>query len=284
MRDFAAKFRVFFFYAGLFSLVINVLMLVPALFMLQVFDRVIISRSTETLVMLTALAVGALLSIAHLDVIRSQLLTRVGVALEKLLGPRVLSDMIERNARPGARELPHGLRDVNILRGFLTGPGIIALFDAPWVPIYVLIISLFHPLLGVIALGGATALLLLAYLNEKLTRQPLEAMQLESRRAARFVDRSLANAEVAGALGIIDNLTRGWQLISRGVLSLQLDANRTSSLLTSVTRFMRQALQIAVIAASAWLVIEQKATSGVMIAATVLLGRALAPVESAIAG
>jgi len=284
MREFLKRFRSFFVYAAVFSLVINVLMLMPALFMLQVYDRVVTSRSHETLVMLLILTIGALLFMAFLDVIRSRLLARAGVALEKLLGPSVLAEMVRRSATPGNRESMHGLRDVAALRAFLTGPGIVALFDSPWVPVYVAIIYLFHPLLGMIALGGAVVLFLLAYLNEKLSRRPLEAMQLESRRAGRYADRSMGNAEVAGALGMVENLSHGWHALSRGVLALQLRASRHASFFTSMTRFLRQALQIVMLGAGAYLVIEQISTPGVMIAATILLGRALAPVESAIAG
>ena len=284
LHAFAARFQPYFVSAAGFSLVLNILMLVPALFMLQVFDRVLTSRSIETLIMLVVLSVGALLFMAYLDVIRARLLTAAAVSLEKLLGPRVLADMIRRNAAPGAGDAVHGLRDVNSLRAFLTGPGILSLFDAPWAVIYVLIIFLFHPLLGAVALLGALIMLGLGMLNEKLSRQPLEAMQLESRRAGRFADQSIANAEVARALGMVESLARGWEGHSRKGLENQLQANRAASVLTSSTRFMRQFLQVAMLAAGAWLVIEQSATAGVMIAATILLGRALAPVETAIAG
>ena len=284
LHAFAARFQPHFVSAGGFSLVLNVLMLVPALFMLQVFDRVLTSRSIETLVMLAVLSVGALLFMAYLDVIRARLLTAAAVSLERLLGPRILADMIRRNAAPGAGEALHGLRDVNSLRAFLTGPGILSLFDAPWVVIYVLIIFLFHPLLGIVALLGALIMFGLGMLNEKLSRQPLEAMQLESRKAGRFADQSIANAEVARALGMVESLARGWESHSRKGLENQLQANRAASVLTSSTRFMRQLLQVAMLGVGAWLVIEQLATSGVMIAATILLGRALAPVETAIAG
>ena len=284
LHAFAARFQPYFVSAAAFSLVLNVLMLVPALFMLQVFDRVLTSRSIETLVMLMVLSVGALLFMAYLDVIRARLLTAAAVSLEKLLGPRVLADMIRRNAAPGAGEALHGLRDVNALRAFLTGPGILSLFDSPWAVIYVLIIFLFHPLLGAVAFGGALVMLALGMLNEMLSRQPLEAMQLESRKAGRFADQSIANAEVARALGMVESLARGWESHSRKGLENQLQANRAASVLTSTTRFMRQFLQVAMLAAGAWLVIEQMATAGVMIAATILLGRALAPVETAIAG
>jgi PrtD family type I secretion system ABC transporter len=284
LHAFAARFQPYFVSAAGFSLVLNVLMLVPALFMLQVFDRVLTSRSIETLIMLGVLSVGALLFMAYLDVIRGRLLTAAAVSLEKNLGPRVLADMIRRNAAPGAGEAPYGLRDVYSLRTFLTGPGILSLFDAPWAVIYVLIIFLFHPLLGAIALAGALAMLGLGMLNEKMSRQPLEAMQLESRTAGRFADQSITNAEVARALGMVESLARGWERSNRKVLESQLQANRASSVLTSTTRFLRQFLQVAMLAAGAWLVIEQLSTAGIMIAATILLGRALAPVETTIAG
>ena len=284
MREFFVRFRSYFIYAAFFSLAINLLMLVPALFMLQVFDRVVSSRSQETLVMLAVLAAGALLFMAYLDVIRSRLLSGAGVALEKLVGPRVLVDMVRRGTMPNSRNSMHGLRDVGAIRAFLTGPGIVALFDAPWVPIFVLIIWLFHPLLGGIALAGALLLFSIAWLNEWLSRKPLEQMQLESRKAGRFADQTVSHAEVAGALGMVENLVRGWRGLSHNVLNHQLDANRASSLASSASRFTRQFLQIAMLAAGAWLVINQSATIGVMIAATILLGRALAPVESAIAG
>jgi PrtD family type I secretion system ABC transporter len=284
LHAFAARFQPYFVSAAGFSLVLNLLMLVPALFMLQVFDRVLTSRSIETLIMLVVLSVGALLFMAYLDVIRARLLTAAAVSLEKHLGPRVLADMIRRYAAPGAGEAPFGLRDVYSLRTFLTGPAILALFDAPWAVIYVLIIFLFHPLLGTVALGGAIVMLGLGMLNEKLSRQPLEAMQLESRTAGRFADQSITNAEVARALGMVESLAQGWERSNRKVLESQLQANRASSVLTSTTRFMRQFLQVAMLAAGAWLVIEQTSTAGVMIAATILLGRALAPVEITIAG
>ncbi len=284
LRAFASRFRPYFTSAAVFSLLVNMLMLVPALFMLQVFDRVVTSRSTETLIMLLAIAVGALLFMAFLDVIRARLLTAAAVSLEKHLGPRVLADMIRSNAAPDRGQDLHGLRDVNSLRAFLTGPGILALFDSPWVPVYVLIIYVFHPLLGWVALGGALIMLGLAILNEKLSRRPLEAMQLESRRAGRFADQSIANAEVARALGMVDNLARGWEAFSRKGLEKQLQASRAGSVLTSATRFTRQLLQVAMLATGAWLVIQQEATTGVMIAATILMARALAPVETAIAG
>src|SRR3970282_926407 len=171
MREFTSQFRASFLSAAFFSLIINMLMLAPALFMLQVFDRVVSSRSGETLVMLFVLTLLALFFMAYLD--------------------------------------------INALRAFLTGPGIIAMFDAPWVPLFIVVIFLFHPMLGVVALLGALLLLGLAVLNEKLSRRSLEAMQTDARLAGRFVDQSLGNAEVVGALGMVDNVTQDWREMSQ---------------------------------------------------------------------
>lgn len=284
MREFGLRFKPFFVYAGTFSLIINVLMLAPALFMIQVFDRVVTSRSVETLVMLGLVTVVALVFIAFLDVVRSRLLAGMGISMEKMLGPRILGDIVKRASIPGGADAIHGLRDVSILRTFLTGPGIVALFDAPWVPIYVLIIFLFHPLLGVIAAAGAAIMLLIAYSNERLTRDVLGEMQTASRVAGRFADQTLRNAEVVGAMGMVDNLVRAWQSLSGGALALQIRASGASTVLSSASRFLRQFLQIAMLFAGAWLVIAHASTTGVMIAATILLARALAPVETAIAG
>ena len=283
MGGFTKQLRPFFLWAGAFSLLINLLMLMPALFMLQVYDRVVTSRSHETLIMLLILVGAALLFMAYLDVIRARLMNAAGVTLENLLGPRVLAVMMRRGASPAPND-NHGLRDVASLRAFLAGPGILALFDSPWVPIYVVLIYLFHPVLGWVAISGAVMLLAAALINEKLSRRPLEAMQVESRKATRFADQGMSNAEVVGALGMGDNLSRRWRRLTREALKHQLDAGRASSVLASTSRFLRQSLQVLMLGVGAWLVIEQQATGGVMIAATILLGRALAPVESAIAG
>ena len=284
MRQFAAQFRAYFLYAAFFSLIINMLMLAPALFMLQVFDRVVSSRSGETLVMLFVLTLLALFFMAYLDTIRTRLLTRAAIKLEKLLGPRVLGSMLRQSASANRSLSMHGLRDINALRAFLTGPGIIAMFDAPWVPLFIVVIFLFHPMLGVVALFGALILLGLTVLNERLSRRSLEAMQTDARVAGRFVDQSLGNAEVVGAMGMVDNVTQDWREMSQKVLKSQLEANQIGSFLTSTTRFLRQILQVVMLAVGAWLTIEQLSTPGVMIAATIILGRALAPVESLIAG
>jgi len=284
MRQLVSRFRPFFLYAGLFSLFINLLMLVPVLYMLQIFDRVITSRSNETLVMLTIGAVLALLLGTVLDILRGRLLASAGVALDKRLGPPVLSGLLANARAPGGAEYVSGLRDVGTLRTFLTGTGIFALFDAPWLPIYVVVIALFHPVLGLIAALGSALLLALAYLNEKLTRTALEDLQAEGRKAGRFIDHSVRNAGVVAAHGMVESVTRCWERLNRKVLDAQMRASRAGGSISGLTKVARQLIQIAMLAAGAWLVIDLHVTAGVMLAATILLGRALAPVEMMIAG
>ena len=284
MRDLASRYRPFFLFAGLFSLAINLLLLVPPLYMLQVFDRVLASRSVETLVVLTVAAIVALLVMAGRDVLRARLLAAAGAALDRGLGPRVLDGLLAQTARLSGGAYLNGLRDVNTLRTFLGGAGLMALFDAPWLPIFLLVIFLFHPMLGIVALVGALAMLVLAVLNERLTRKPIERSQVEARRAGRFIDANVRNAEVVNALGMLPAVTQRWAKLNDAALLEQMRANRIGGSLTGWTKFARQFIQLAMLAVGALLVVSQDVTAGVMIAATILLGRALAPVETLIAG
>jgi len=284
VRASVGRLQRYFVYAGLFSFAINLLLLVPALYMLQVFDRVLSGRSEETLVMLSVGAVLALAMMAALDVLRARLLAACGLALDRWLGPGVLQGLLEQTARLGGAEHLNGLRDVGTLRSFLVGAGVIALFDAPWLPLFLLLIALFHPLLGVVALVGAVVMLVLAVLNERMTREPLEKVLAAGRRAGRFVDASAANAETVGALGMQRAVTQRWQALNEGALREQSAASSLGSTFSGLTKFTRQFIQMAMLAAGAWLVIAQHLSAGVMIACTIILGRALAPVEMLVAG
>jgi ATP-binding cassette, subfamily C, type I secretion system permease/ATPase len=274
----------YFAYAGLFSLAINALLLVPAIYMLQVFDRVLSGRSEETLAMLSAGALIALAMMAALDVVRGKLLAACGVALDRKLGPSVLQGLLEQTARLGGAEYLNGLRDVATLRGFLVGPGIIALFDAPWLPLFLLLIYLFHPVLGAVALAGALLMLLLAALNERFTRRPLERVQAESRRTGRFIDAATRNAEALSALGMHAAVTQRWTALNEAALAEQREASRLGATFGGLTKFTRQAIQMTMLGTGAYLVVSQHLSSGVMIATTIILGRALAPVEMLVAG
>ncbi len=284
VRDLVSRLQRYFAYAGLFSLAINALLLVPALYMLQVFDRVLSSRSEETLVMLSVGALLALAMMAALDMLRARLLAACGIALDRWLGPSVLQGLLAQTARLGGAEYLNGLRDVSTLRGFLVGAGVIALFDAPWLPLFLVLIYLFHPLLGAVALAGAVLMLFLAVLNERLTRRPLGQVLAAGRRAGRFIDASTANAETVSALGMARAITRRWQALNDAALREQSAASGLGATFAGLTKFTRQFVQMAMLGAGAYLVIAQHLSAGVMIATTIILGRALAPVEMLVAG
>lgn len=284
MQKMLAGLRPILLYVGLFSLAINLLLLAPSIYLLQVFDRVIPSRSSETLFVLTLAAVGALAIMAILDMVRARLLVAAGVVFDRVLGQRVLCESLGSAAQPGAAGYAYGYRDVGTLRGFLTGPGMFSLLDVPWLPVYILIIFLFHPLLGAIALAGALLLLGLAFLNERLTRPPLEEFQQRSQKAARYIDAGTRNAEVVNGMGMVASLARRWQGQNGLAILAQAGAGRMGGNLGAVTKFLRQAILVAMLGAGAYLVIELHVTAGVMMAATIILGRALQPVELLIAG
>jgi PrtD family type I secretion system ABC transporter len=284
VRDLVSRLTPLFLYAALFSLAINLLLLAPPLYMLQVFDRVLSSSSQETLLVLTIAALVALALMALLDVLRARLLVAAGVMLDRRIGPQVLDGLLAQTAKLGGAAYLHGLRDVNTLRGFLSGAGLLALFDAPWLPLFVLLIFLFHPVLGAVALAGAVLMLLLAFLNERLTRQHVEDAQVQARRAGRFIDANVRNAEVVAALGMLPAVTRRWVRLNDGALREQAKVNSLGGTFSGLTKFARQFIQLAMLAAGAFLVVSQDLTAGLMIAATIILGRALAPVETLVAG
>jgi ABC-type protease/lipase transport system fused ATPase/permease subunit len=194
--------------------------------MLQVFDRVLASRSEETLLVLTVAAVGALGAMALLDLVRARLLAAAGIGLERLLGPRALEALLSHEARLCRARAAQAPADAQALRAFLTGSGVLAIFDAPWLPIFLLLIALFIPLLGAMALGGAVLMVVLAVLNERLSRAPLARAHAAARRGARFVEAAARNTEVVSALGMLPALAARWQRLTTATLAEQLQASR----------------------------------------------------------
>jgi ATP-binding cassette, subfamily C, type I secretion system permease/ATPase len=280
VRDLVSRLTPLFLFAALFSLAINTLLLAPSLYMLQVFDRVLASRSEETLAVLSLAAVIALFVMMLLDVLRARLLAAAGATLDRRLGPRVLEGLMAQSARLSGSGYLHGLRDVATLRAFFSGQGLMAFFDAPWLPIFLLLICLFHPILGAAAFGGAVVMVTLAFLNERLTRGPIERAQTQARQAARFIEVGTRNADVVEALGMAPALSRRWSALNEAVLSEHRRANAIGAGFSSFTKFARQLIQLVMLGIGAHLVLSQHVTAGIMIAGTILLGRALAPVET----
>ena len=261
------------------SFFVNLLLLVPALFMLQVYDRVLSSQSGDTLLVLM-LGVGVALALMMaLDYLRSRLQGVVGNLVGEALSPAVTRLAIAQGARRGSRASSEGLRDIGTLRTLFSAQGLLALFDAPWLVIYVAIIALAHPTLGLAAAAAAVLMLTIAIVNDRVTRHGIERVQKHATAASRYLEISLASAEVAQALGMTDALVARWQARNAEVSAIQRPLAERTVMIAAFTRMLRQAVQSGMLALGAYLVIKGEATGGVMIATTILLGRALAPVE-----
>jgi len=266
-----------------FSFFMNLLFLIPAVFMLQVFDRVIPSNSGETLLVLLGGTGVALLLLLLMDYVRGRLQNVIGNIIDERLSPPVVNALVANAARATSGVKAEGIRDVATLRGVFSNNGLLALFDSPWVVIYVLVIWAFHPALGMGAAIAALLMLVLAWLNDRVSRGSLENLQKEGRRASQYVESSLRNAEVLQALGMTENLLARWRSLQNRVTAMQTSASRSGVAFSAVTRFLRQAVQILMLSLGAYLVLTQQASAGVMIATTILLGRAVQPVEQLVA-
>ena len=267
--------------AGL-SFFVNLLLLVPALFMLQVFDRVLASQSGETLLVLMIGVGVALALLLALDYLRARLQGVAGNIVAESLSPAVTKIVVAQGARRSGRGTSESLCDVGSLRALFSAQGLLALFDAPWVIVYVAVIWLAHPVLGIAAAVSAMAMLGLALINDVVTRRQIEALQKCAAGAARYLEASLHNAEVAQTLGMTDALIARWRTKNAEVTALQQPTATKTVAMAALTRTVRQAVQVTMMALGAWLVIGGEASSGVMIATTTLLGRALAPVEQVV--
>jgi PrtD family type I secretion system ABC transporter len=264
----------------LFSLAINILMLTSAFYMFQLFDRVLASRSIETLLYLTVIALAALATMGVLEMVRARMLVRIGGWVERRLGAPILARSVDA-ANEGRSFGTQNLADLAQIRSFLGGPGILALFDVPWIPVYLLAIYLLHPQLGHLALLGAAVLLIVGALNERLTHRRLREASSAAAGLQRRADAMIRNATVVDGLGMMAQLAARWSSAFSQAQEHRLLANERSSMLVASAKFFRGGLQIAILGLGAYLVIQNQITAGAMIAASILLGRALAPVEQA---
>ncbi|WBS02050.1 type I secretion system permease/ATPase [Pseudoduganella sp. SL102] len=277
-----AQFKSTFFTVGTFSAISNLLMLVPSIYMLQVYDRVLSSRNEVTLLMLTLLMLGAFALVAGLEIVRSFVLIRVGAKFDMTLNKRVYTASFEQNLRRSGGNPSQALMDLTTLRQFLTGNALFAFFDAPWFPIYLIVIFLFDWQLGLFALCGTAILITLAYVNERVTRKPLEEAGTTSIAANNLASNNLRNAEVIESMGMLPSLMDRWFKLHGKFLMLQADASQKAGVIGSITKFFQSSLQSLILGMGALLVLENHITPGMMIAASILVGRALAPVQQVI--
>ncbi len=266
----------------LFSAAINALMFVGPLYMLQVYDRVLQSRSETTLLLLTGLAVSMLAVYAILEWVRSRVLVRAGLRFDNVLSGPLFSRVVGASlAQPGAKS-EFALSDIDRLREFLTGSGLIALCDLPWMPIFLAVCFVFHPYIGWLATGGAAIIFTLTILNEFATKKTLNQASSSSQSAQHFANTTLQNVEVIRALGMERTLRSRWAAMHRTTLELQATASDRAGVLVSASKFFRMVLQTFILGLGAYLVLENAITPGVMIAASIMMGRALSPVDQVV--
>lgn len=276
------KFKSTFYTVGAFSAVTNLLMLAPSLYMLQVYDRVLQSRNEITLLMLTLMILGAYALMGALELIRSFVLVRVGAKFDMEMNRRVYTAAFEQNLKQAGGNAGQSLQDLTSLRQFLTGNALFAFFDAPWFPVYLIVIFLFDMSLGFFALGGTILLIILAYVNERVTHKPLAEANTMAIASSSLATNNLRNAEVIESMGMLPNLMGRWFKLHSKFLRLQADASEKAGMIGGVTKFVQVSLQSLVLGLGALLVLENKISPGMMIAGSILLGRAMAPVQQVI--
>lgn len=276
------KYRAAFMATLVFSMFTNLLMFVGPMYMLQIYDRVLASRNPHTLIALTVIAVGLLASYGLLEFTRSRLLVRAGMLFDDVLAQPVFHRVVKQStAQPGSgAQIAVG--DIDKVREFLTGQGILSFFDAPWVPLFLGLCFAFHPWLGMVALIGALLIFGLALANEFSTRGPLRDAGGAAQGASHFVSATMQNAEVIRALGMERQLTARWQKQHGEMLDHQARASSRAGVIMSASKFIRMSLQVAILATGAYLALSQQISPGIMIAASIVMGRALAPVEQSV--
>lgn len=275
--------RQIFLSAGIFTFFTNALLLVPSLYMMQVYDRVLNSRNEMTLLMITIITLGLYALLGGLEWIRGQLLIRASLVLDEKLGARVFDACFNGNLRGMGGNPSQALVDLGNLRQFLTGNGLFAFFDAPWAPIFLVVISLLNPWLGLFSLAGGLILVWLTWLTERATNKPLAEANTALLQANNFANNNLQNSEVIEAMGMLGAIRGRWQKFHRTGLALQQLASHRASLISAATRFTRISQQSLILGLGALLVIKGTLSPGSMIAASILMGRILSPIEQAIA-
>lgn len=265
--------------AGAFSGFINLLYLSSPLYLMQVYNRVLVSENVPTLVLLTLMLAAALLTMAVLDAVRAQILIRCGILLDDKLSSRVFDALIVRSSRQGFSRGAQQLRELDDFRTFVTGPGIYFAFDLPWIPFYLLLLFFIHPILGAVASIGAIVLLGLALVNEMVTHAPLQASQASAKRSFVFTENILRHADVITAMGMQGAVARHWQRSRVEMLREQAYASDKNAGISSAIRFARLLLQSLMLGTGAWLAIDHSIMPATIFAASIVMGRALVPVE-----
>ena len=272
-------FRYEFMVAGLFSMIANLLMLAPTLYMLQVYDRVLVSQNTGTLLVVSIITLFFLVVLSFSEWARSKLLVRSGIRMDQMLSRKLFHASYEAHLNPAVSNPTRAFADLTELRQFLTGNGIFAFFDAPWAPIYIAVLFLLHPWLGVMALGFAAVQSVLAWWGSQATK-PAQAQASKSQlEVSGYLQSKFRNAEVIESMGMLKHLYRRWAERNANAMGANLNAQDVASRVTAWSKFVRYTQQSLALGGGALLVIHGELSPGAMIAANVLMTRALAPID-----
>lgn len=268
-----------FLYVGLFSFFINLLFLTPSIYMLQIYDRVVAGRSEGTLLMLTLILVAIYAVMGLLEFVRSRILARIGTRMQVVMQERLVDVMFRHALNNPSNASTEPMGDFNNIRTFVSGTGVFAFFDAPWFPVYLAIMFLFHPAFGWFAVAAGVMTLALTILVEKSSSSLLKIAHGKAMKSRLLMERSLRNAEVATALGIKQGIFKRWQESHNEALMWHGQANDRSSVLSTLSKSLRMLNQSLILGLGAWLVINMEISAGMMIAGSILLGRALSPLD-----
>lgn len=272
--------RQYFILAGVYSAAINILMLVPIMYMMLVYDRVVASGSISTLAMLTLIMVFLMAAMGGFEWVRSMILVSAGNKIEQNLRDRVFDASFKQALYTGgSANSSQASNDLSQLRQFLTGNGLFAFFDAPWFPIYVIVMFMFHPLFGITAIVAGIVMVALAWITEKVTTNKLKEANQEANWVNNQINGSMRNVEVISAMGMLSNVRRRQQVRADKVLQLQTNASRLAGILSTLSKSFRVITQSLILGLGALLALRQEISPGMMIAGSLLLGRALAPID-----
>ncbi len=279
LRKALFKAKTAFFMAGFFSLFINLLMLVPTLYMLQLYGRVVTSRSEETLYMLTGLVIVLFITLALLEMVRSRILVRIGNKMDKILSQRVFDALFKLAEKYPGKASTTALSDLTQIRQFMTGNGLFAFFDAPWIPIYIALLFYFHKDYGYFAIFAAVVLIIITIINNYSTKGKLNEANRHNSSSMMFVNTNLRNAEIIHAMGMKDNIRNMWQEKHHSFLRAQSDASAHAGVWANISKITRMMFQSMMLGLGGYLVIQGEVGSGMMIAGSIVMGRALAPLD-----
>lgn len=276
------EFKHVFYTILAFTVAINLLMLAPAIYMMQVYDRVLASRNDVTLFMITVMVVGLMVLMAVMEEMRSMILIRIARKIDAFMNARVYTAAFEQNLKGQGINAGQALNDLTAIRQFVTSPTIFAFFDAPWFPIFLFVIFLFNVWIGLFALAATAILVALTIRGELAIKKPMEEANMQMVHSANGAGNDLRNAEVIQAMGMIANMRNRWYSKHQKYLDLMMDSSEKSSRLQSITKVYTMGIQSLVLGVAALLVIDGQVTGGIMIAASVLMGRVMQPVQMVI--